>query len=236
LSIAFVQYSWLCAPILVKIRRRNGRKKSQDSKLQEHDDNNDNNNESVEEGKNSKKKMTASLSLSSSTSWAGMFVNRGISRAPFEDHNNSSSNNSGTVRAYAGDIVTLAGVPDSIAVGDTVTGASHPVPYPIETPPLAPPTLSMEFGANTGPLAGKEGTVVTSSKVPDRLTQETDNNVTINVERSMADSDHSMVFAWGELQLGILIEQMRREGFELIISPPKILTKTCPDTGVTLEP
>jgi GTP-binding protein len=201
------------------------------------DDNDDNNNESVEEGKNSKKKTTASSSSSPSTSLAGMFVNRGISRTPFEDHNNSSSSSSSSaVRAYAGDIVTLAGVPDSIAVGDTVTGASHPVPYPIETPPLAPPTLSMEFGANTGPLAGKEGTVVTSSKVRDRLTQETDNNVTIHVERSMADSDRSMVFARGELQLGILIEQMRREGFELIISPPKILTKTCPDTGVTLEP
>jgi GTP-binding protein len=164
-------------------------------------------------------------SMSQPANLAGIFVNRGISRTPLEP-----------AVAYAGDIVTLAGVPDSIAVGDTVTGASDPVEYPVETPPLVPPTLSMDFGANSGPLAGTEGTVVTASKVRDRLIQETDNNVTINVTKSESDSDKTIVFARGELQLGILIEQMRREGFELVISPPKILTKECPDTGKTLEP
>jgi GTP-binding protein len=163
--------------------------------------------------------------MSQPSTLGGMFVNRGISRTPLEP-----------AVAYAGDIVTLAGVPDSIAVGDTVTGASDPVEYPIETPPLVPPTLSMEFGANSGPLAGTEGTVVTASKVRDRLIQETDNNVTINVTKSESDSDKTIVFARGELQLGILIEQMRREGFELVIAPPRILTRECPDTGKTLEP
>ena len=167
---------------------------------------------------------------------AGLFVNRGISRTPFEEQRDSKDSKDKRARAYAGDIVTLAGVPDDIAVGDTITGASNPVPHPIETPPLAPPTLSMEFGANNGPLAGREGTVLTSSKIRERLTAETDNNVTIHVERSQTDADKSIVFARGELQLGILIEQMRREGFELVISPPKILTKLCPDTGATLEP
>jgi GTP-binding protein len=159
------------------------------------------------------------------TTLAGMFVNKGISRIPLEP-----------AIAYAGDIVTLAGVPDSIAVGDTVTDSDNPVAYPIETPPLIPPTLSMDFGANNGPLAGKEGTIVTASKVRDRLIAETDNNVTLTVTKSEADSDKTTVYARGELQLGILIEQMRREGFELVISPPRILTKDCKETGQKLEP
>lgn len=156
----------------------------------------------------------------------GLFVNRGISRTELEP---------GFVAA-AGDIVTIAGVPDSIAVGDTITTAKNPVSIPIITPPLAPPTLSMDFGANNGPLAGQEGTILTSSKVRERLEQETDNNVTIVVQRSETDSDKMTVFARGELQLGILIEEMRREGFELVVSPPRIVTKICPETGEKLEP
>eukprot|EP00548_Thalassiothrix_antarctica_P004385 CAMPEP_0194130350 /NCGR_PEP_ID=MMETSP0152-20130528/1406_1 /TAXON_ID=1049557 /ORGANISM="Thalassiothrix antarctica, Strain L6-D1" /LENGTH=655 /DNA_ID=CAMNT_0038824837 /DNA_START=176 /DNA_END=2143 /DNA_ORIENTATION=- len=136
--------------------------------------------------------------------------------------------------ASAGDIVTLLGVPDSIAVGDTITGKDDPVPEPIKTPPLAPPTLCMNFGANDGPLAGQEGTIVTSSKIRSRLLAETDNNVTISVEKCKTDSEKTTVYGRGELQLGILIEQMRREGYELIISPPKILTRMV--DGVEMEP
>lgn len=136
-------------------------------------------------------------------SLTGLFVNRGISRTPLEP-----------AVASAGDIVTLAGVPDSIAVGDTITSAANPVPAPIETPPLAPPTLSMDFGANTGPFVGKEGTIVTSSRIRERLISETDNNVTISVVKSETDSEKTVVFGRGELQLGILVEQMRREGYE----------------------
>ncbi|CAB9496478.1 factor TypA-like SVR3, chloroplastic [Seminavis robusta] len=159
------------------------------------------------------------------TTLGGICVNRGISRTPLEDG-----------MAHAGDIVTLVGVPEHMAVGDTVTGAENPVKQPIETPPVAPPTLSMEFGANTGPLSGMEGTIVTSSKVRDRLFQETDNNVTLSVAKSETDSEKTVVLARGELQLGILAEQMRREGFELMISPPRILMKECPDTKKKLEP
>jgi GTP-binding protein len=168
--------------------------------------------------------LSSDAAMSSSQSVSGLFVYKGISRTPLEG------------RAYAGDIVTLTGVPESIAVGDTVTGHANPVPIPIATPPLAPPTLCMDFGANDGPFAGKEGTIVASSKIRDRLLFETDNNVTLKVEVSSSDAEKTVVYARGELQLGILIEQMRREGFEMIISPPRILTKTCPQTGKTLEP
>jgi len=144
------------------------------------------------------------------TALKGLFVNRGISRIPLD---------SGI--AYAGDIVTLAGVPDSICVGDTVTGVDdRSVPRALHTPPLVPPTLQMEFSANNGPLAGTEGTEVTPSKLRNRLVSETDNNVTLVVELSASDSERTNVYARGELQLGILIEQMRREGFEMVISPP----------------
>ena len=156
----------------------------------------------------------------------GLFVNRGISRTELDE----------SFVAAAGDIVTIAGVPEAMAVGDTVTTAKNPVPRPVETPPLAPPTLSMDFGANNGPLAGQEGTIFTSSRVRSRLEEETDNNVTIVVQRSESDSDKMTVFARGELQLGILIEEMRREGFELIVSPPRIVTKICPLTNEKLEP
>mmetsp|Transcript_19758 Transcript_19758/g.30484 ORF Transcript_19758/g.30484 Transcript_19758/m.30484 type:complete len:779 (-) Transcript_19758:53-2389(-) len=163
--------------------------------------------------------------MGSASQLAGLFVNRGVSRAALEP-----------AVAVAGDIVTLAGVPDYIAVGDTVTSPSDPVPVPIKTLPLAPPTLSMDFGANNGPLAGKEGSILTSSRIKDRLMKETDNNVTIVVEQSKHDAEKCIVYGRGELQLGILIEQMRREGYELIISPPKIVTKKCPDTQKELEP
>lgn len=168
---------------------------------------------------------TGTLNTPEPTKLGGIFVNRGISRTPLS---------SGV--AYAGDIVTVAGVPDSIAVGDTLTSVARPVPRPLSTPPLAPPTLSMEFAANDGPLAGREGTEVTPSKIRDRLIAETDNNVTLNVEKSRSDGEKTTVFARGELQLGILIETMRREGFEMVISPPKIVTKTSEDGKAVLEP
>lgn len=138
--------------------------------------------------------------------------------------------------AYAGDVVTLAGVPDTIGVGDTLTGLSNPIMKPLATPPLAPPTLSMEFGANNGPLAGQEGQEVTPSKIRSRLISETDNNVTLTVKKSESDGERTTVFARGELQLGILIEQIRREGFELVITPPKIVTKFAEDGTTLLEP
>ena len=178
----------------------------------------------VVEGTNNSNNAPDSLRISPPSTISGVFTYKGISRTPYEQ------------RAYAGDIVTISGVPDSIAVGDTITGATNSILVPIQTPPLAPPTLCMDFGANDGPLAGKEGTIVASSKIRDRLLFETDNNVTLKVEISQTDSEKTIVYARGELQLGILIEQMRREGFEMIVSPPRILTRKCEKTGKTLEP
>lgn len=154
---------------------------------------------------------------------ADVCANRGISRVSLDPPT-----------AYAGDIVTLVGVPDDIAVGDTITHGNNPVSKAIETPPLAPPTLCMDFGTNDGPYAGMEGTIVTSTRIRSRLLSETDNNVTISVQKCETDNEKSTVYGRGELQLGILIEQMRREGFEFIISPPKILTKMV--DGVKVEP
>ena len=156
---------------------------------------------------------------------SGIFVNKGVSRMPLE---------SGI--ASAGDIVTIAGVPDSMKVGDTLTSASNPVNECIETPPLAPPTLSMDFGANSSPLMGKEGDIITSSRIRSRLIKETDNNVTLQVTTVDTDAEKTRVYGRGELQIGILIEQMRREGFELTISPPQVVTRVCPDTKKVLEP
>jgi predicted membrane GTPase involved in stress response len=85
-------------------------------------------------------------------------------------------------RALAGDVVTIAGIPDTIAVGDTLTSTNNHVIEPINTPPLAPQTLCMDFGANDGPLVGREGTHVASSKIRKLLMTETDNNVTFRVE------------------------------------------------------
>lgn len=107
---------------------------------------------------------------------------------------------------------------------------------PLVTPPIIPPTLSMEIGANTSPLQGKEGSIVASGRIRERLYSETDNNVTLSVTKSETDAERSMVHARGELQLGILIEEMRREGYELTVSPPKIINTICEETGNKLEP
>ena len=168
---------------------------------------------------------TTSNTHGPTTQVTGIFANRGISRVPLDPP-----------LAHAGDIVTLTGVPDSMKVGDTLTSSANRVPRAVDTPPLAPPTLSCLFGANNGPLAGKEGTMISSSHVRARLISETDNNVTLTVEKCENDAEKTVVFGRGELQIGILVEQMRREGYEMIITPPQILTTICPNTGVKLEP
>jgi len=166
-----------------------------------------------------------SKSSGPSTEVSGVFANIGVKRVPLDPP-----------FAVAGDIVTLSGVPESMKVGDTLTSTDNQVAHAIDTPPLAPPTLSCLFGANNGPLSGLEGTHISSSKVRARLVSETDNNVTLTVEKCESDAEKTVVLGRGELQIGILVEQMRREGFEMIITPPQILTTTCPDTGVNLEP
>jgi GTP-binding protein len=132
--------------------------------------------------------------------------------------------------ASAGDIVCLAGIED-ITIGETITDMEHQ----IAIPPIAidEPTVSMIFGVNTSPVAGRDGQYVTSRQLKDRLDRELLGNVSIRVEPT--DTPEQMkVVGRGELQLSILIEMMRREGFELQVSRPDIVTKEL--KGVVVEP
>jgi GTP-binding protein len=132
--------------------------------------------------------------------------------------------------ADCGEIVCLAGFPD-LQIGETVTSAETPAPLP----PLHidEPTLSMVFSVNTSPFAGREGRWVTSRNIKERLEKELLTNVSIRVEPTDS-ADAFKVLGRGELQLAILIETMRREGFELSISNPEVLTRT--EGGVRKEP
>ena len=132
----------------------------------------------------------------------------------------------------AGDIVAVAGLADA-TVPDTV-GAPE-LASPLDALPVDPPTLAMTFRVNDGPLGGKEGKKVTSRQIRDRLMRETQGNVAIRVTES-SESDAFEVAGRGELQLGVLIEQMRREGFELSIGRPRVLTRANPETGEREEP
>jgi GTP-binding protein len=132
--------------------------------------------------------------------------------------------------AAAGDIVCLAGIED-ITIGETIANIESPVAIP----PIAidEPTVSMIFGVNTSPMSGREGQFVTSRQIRDRLDRELLGNVSIKVEPT--DTPEQMkVLGRGELQLSILIEMMRREGYELQVSRPDIVTKEM--NGRTMEP
>lgn len=133
-------------------------------------------------------------------------------------------------QASAGDIVCLAGIAD-ITIGETITDAERPNPLP----PLAidEPTVSMIFGVNTSPVAGRDGQYVTSRQLRDRLNRELLGNVSIRLEDTDAP-EQMKVIGRGELQLSILIEMMRREGFELQVSRPEIVTRE--EHGKLLEP
>jgi GTP-binding protein len=132
--------------------------------------------------------------------------------------------------AAAGDIVCLAGIAD-ISIGDSVTDVEHRQ----AVPPIAidEPTVSMIFGVNTSPVAGREGQYVTSRQLRDRLDRELVGNVSIRLEPTESPEQVKIV-GRGELQLSILIEMMRREGFELQVSRPDIVTKTV--DGQLVEP
>lgn len=135
-----------------------------------------------------------------------------------------------TNEAYAGDIVAVAGLSD-INVGETIceVGKEESLP-PIH---ISEPTIQMIFGANTSPFAGREGKFVTSTKIDERLFRETQKDVSLRVER-IGTSDEWIVSGRGELHLGILIENMRREGYELQVSRPKPIIKVI--DGVEYEP
>jgi GTP-binding protein len=143
---------------------------------------------------------------------------RGLERVPVDE-------------AEAGDIVALAGLPNA-TVAQTICDPSVETPIPAQ--PIDPPTLSMTFRVNDSPLAGTEGDKVTGRMIRDRLLREGEGNVALRITES-DDKDSMEVAGRGELQLGILIETMRREGFELSVSRPKVLMQR-DATGALLEP
>ncbi|WP_298357990.1 translational GTPase TypA [Rhodoblastus sp.] len=143
---------------------------------------------------------------------------RGIERQPIDE-------------AEAGDIIAVAGL-EKFNVADTLSAPE--VTEPLQAQPIDPPTLSMTFLVNDSPLAGTEGDKVTSRVIRDRLYKEAEGNVALKIEDSPG-SDSYIVSGRGELQLAILIETMRREGFELGISRPRVVYKKAED-GTRLEP
>ncbi len=144
---------------------------------------------------------------------------RGLTREPVE-------------RAEAGDIVAIAGF-GAATVADTL--AALDVTEPIPSQPIDPPTLAMTFSINDSPLVGRDGSKVTSRMIRDRLMREAEGNVAIRITET-ASKEAFEVAGRGELQLGVLIEQMRREGFELSISRPRVLYRDDAETGARQEP
>ncbi len=144
---------------------------------------------------------------------------RGIERVPVET-------------VAAGDVIAVAGLKDA-SVADTI--AVPEVEVPLAALAVDPPTLAMTFSINDSPLSGRDGDKVTSRVLGARLMREAEGNVAISVEMS-ANEDTFEVKGRGELQLGVLIETLRREGFELSVSRPRVLYRPNPDTGARQEP
>ncbi|MGE5146502.1 MAG: translational GTPase TypA, partial [Candidatus Eiseniibacteriota bacterium] len=144
---------------------------------------------------------------------------RGLERVPVDE-------------ASAGDIVAIAGLAEA-TVADTICAPE--VTVAIHAQPIDPATLAMTFSVNDSPLAGQEGDKVTSRVIWDRLRREAEGNVAIKVSQS-STKDAFEVAGRGELQLAVLVETMRREGFELSISRPRVLYRTDTETGQRLEP
>ncbi len=144
---------------------------------------------------------------------------RGLERVPLDE-------------AVAGDIVAVAGLSEA-TVADTICAPEVTAALPAQ--PIDPPTLAMTFSVNDSPLAGTEGDKVTGRMIRDRLFREAEGNVALQV-RETAEKDAVEVAGRGELQMAVLIETMRREGFEMSISRPRVLFKTDAVSGQRLEP
>jgi GTP-binding protein len=144
---------------------------------------------------------------------------RGLERQPVEE-------------AEAGDIVAVAGF-GRTTVADTLCEPADETPIPAQ--PIDPSTIAMTFSVNDGPYAGQDGSKVTSRQIWDRLRREAEGNVAIRVKGS-DERDAFEVAGRGELQLAVLIETMRREGFELCVGRPRVLFQADPETGARLEP
>ena len=132
--------------------------------------------------------------------------------------------------ATAGDIIEISGIPN-IHIGDTICDFNNPEKIPFVD--IDEPTVSMTFSVNNGPFAGREGQFITSRHLRDRLFKELDRNVSLRVEET-ASPDSFIVSGRGELHLSVLIETMRREGYELLVSRPKVIIKEI--DGVKCEP
>ncbi|MGE0210590.1 MAG: translational GTPase TypA [Parvibaculaceae bacterium] len=145
---------------------------------------------------------------------------RGLDRTPVDE-------------AEAGDIVAIAGLTEA-TVADSIVAPEVAEPLPAQ--PIDPPTLAMSFRINDGPLAGQEGDKVQSRVIRERLLRETERNVAIRVSELPGETDTFEVAGRGELQLAILIEVMRREGFELTVGRPRVVPRRDEATGQTLEP
>jgi len=148
-----------------------------------------------------------------------LFVFEGLERATVE-------------KAGTGEIVALAGFED-IEIGETITSVDNPKALPLIN--VDEPTIAMIFGVNTSPFSGIDGKFVTSRQIKERLDRELLGNVALRVEQTEA-AEQFKVSGRGELQLAILIEMMRREGYELQVSKPEVITKKDEKTGETLEP
>ena len=144
---------------------------------------------------------------------------RGLERVPLEE-------------ASAGDIVALAGFPKA-TVADTICESG--VTQALEARPIDPPTLAVTISINDSPLAGQDGDKVTSRMIRDRLMREAEGNVAIHIS-DQPDGNGFEVAGRGELQIAVLVETMRREGYELSISRPRVVYREDPDSGVRLEP
>ena len=145
---------------------------------------------------------------------------RGLERQPVDE-------------GQAGDIVAISGL-TTATVADTICDPA--VSDAIPAQPIDPPTLTMTFRINDGPLAGKEGDKVQSRVIRERLLREAEGNVALRVTPSETETDAFEVAGRGELQLGILIETMRREGFELTVGRPRVVFRVDEATGQKLEP
>lgn len=143
---------------------------------------------------------------------------RGLERQPIQE-------------GFAGDIISVAGL-SKATVADTLCAPE--IQIPLQAQPIDPPTLSMTFRVNDGPLAGTEGTKVQSRMIRDRLFAEAEGNVALHVTDA-GETESFIVSGRGELQLSILIENMRREGFELCVGRPRVVLKT-DEKGAQLEP
>jgi GTP-binding protein len=141
-----------------------------------------------------------------------VFVYEGLKRAPVEE-------------AFAGDIIAVTGIPE-VTIGETLATGENPTPIP--PPTVDEPTLQMTFAVNTSPFAGREGQFSTSRKVRERLFKELETNVSLRVFET-ANSDSFVVYGRGELHLAVLIETMRREGYELQVSMAEVIERRSED-------